>query len=102
VAVVRRQGLNHAEHLLTQRREALDFGVDLAQSPAQQLLGRLARAHSGVTNGQEVGDVAQLQAKPLASLDERQSLDRGVVVLAVARADAVPEVAVLVVLTLEA
>jgi hypothetical protein len=59
------------------------LGVDVDDSPSQQLLGRLARTHAGVADSEEIGDLAQSQTQTLRTLDEPQTIDCGIVVAAV-------------------
>ncbi|NYI81263.1 hypothetical protein BJ988_005971 [Nocardioides panzhihuensis] len=73
----------HGGHLGAQGRQPGNLGVDLGYPAGEQLLGRFARTLAGIPHRQQVADVGQCQAEALGALDEVQTVDGSVVVLAI-------------------
>jgi hypothetical protein len=69
-AVRRGQPVEHPHQLAAQVGQPSYIGVQLVQPPAQQPLGRRARARAGVANGQQVSNVSKAQPAALRGLAE--------------------------------
>ena len=65
-------GRQHAKQLGPQRRQPLDFLLDLGDVPPQQARSRLAWARAGIADDEQLTDLRQPQPEPLRSPDEQQ------------------------------
>jgi hypothetical protein len=83
-AVLRRQRLHHGHHLLAQSAQPGHLFIRIGKPAIQQLLSRFAGADTGITDCQQVLDVAELQAQALRALDELQPVDYARLIQAIA------------------